>query len=51
MIAFEVNTRGKPILNRVAEALELLQDLEDLDYVLVEDWLVSKEQAQAWGRR
>jgi carbamoyltransferase len=50
LINTSFNTRGKPILNRVAEALELLQELEDLEYVVVEDWLVSKAQAEAWGR-
>lgn len=36
------NTKGKPILNTLVEALTLLRDGEDLDYVLVEDWLFSK---------
>eukprot|EP01012_Entosiphon_sulcatum_P010441 TRINITY_DN16103_c0_g1_i1.p1 TRINITY_DN16103_c0_g1~~TRINITY_DN16103_c0_g1_i1.p1 ORF type:complete len:569 (+),score=116.20 TRINITY_DN16103_c0_g1_i1:33-1709(+) len=36
------NTKGRPIINTIAEALELLQKLDDLDYVLVEDYLFKK---------
>ena len=42
LINTSFNTRGKPILNSVAEALALLRDCEDLDYVLVEDFLFPK---------
>eukprot|EP00906_Rhabdomonas_costata_P016266 RCo023350 len=37
------NTKGKPILNSVVEALQLMRDLKELDYVLVEDYLFSRE--------
>ena len=37
------NTKGKPILNSVAEALQLMHDLKELDYVLVEEYLFSRE--------
>ena len=50
LINTSFNTRGKPILNRLSEALDLLADLKDLDYVLVEDWLVGKEKGQEWRR-
>ena len=36
------NTRGKPILNRMNEAMKMLMELEDLDYVLVDDVLFNK---------
>ena len=42
LINTSFNTKGKPILNTLEEALALLRDCEDLDYVLVEDWLFSK---------
>ena len=46
LINTSFNSRGKPILNTAAEALGLLADCDDLDYVLIEDWLFSKEQAR-----
>jgi predicted NodU family carbamoyl transferase len=42
LINTSFNTKGKPILNTLGEALDLLRDCEDLDYVLVEDWLFAK---------
>jgi predicted NodU family carbamoyl transferase len=42
LINTSFNTKGKPILNTVAEALALLRDCEDLDYVLIEDFLFAK---------
>lgn len=48
LINTSFNTRGKPILNRLSEAIDLLVDLVDLDYILVENRLVSKAQAQAY---
>ena len=47
LINTSFNSRGKPILNTLSEALELLRDCEDLDYVLVEDWLFSKSRILA----
>ena len=43
--------QGKPILNTVREALGLLRDCEDLDYVLIEDYLFAKSTAAglAWS--
>ena len=42
LINTSFNTRGKPICNTVAAALAMLDDLDDLDFVLVEDWLFAK---------
>lgn len=47
LINTSFNTRGKPILNRLSEALDLLVSLEDLDFILVGDRLVGKAQANA----
>ena len=47
LINTSFNSRGKPILNTLAEALNLLRDCEDLDYVLVEDWLFAKSSIAA----
>ena len=33
------NTHGKPIINSMREALRLLRDEPDLDYVLLDGWL------------
>jgi hypothetical protein len=43
LINTSFNTRGLPILNTCAEALELLRSSVDLDLVLVEDWLFAKD--------
>ncbi|CAE6967053.1 nolO [Symbiodinium sp. CCMP2592] len=39
LINTSFNSRGKPIVNTVAESLKMLDELADLDYVLIEDWL------------
>jgi len=46
LINTSFNSRGKPILNTAREALDLLESCKDLDYVLVEDWLFSKDLVQ-----
>merc|ERR1739848_555898 len=33
------NSKGKPIVNTVSDSLKMLDELADLDYVLIEDWL------------
>ena len=43
LINTSFNTRGRPILNTLSEALELLRSCPELDFVLVEDWLFRKE--------
>lgn len=42
LINTSFNTKGKPITNSLAESLEMLDQLPDLDYVLIEDWLFRK---------
>ena len=37
------NTHGKPIINSMREALRLLRDEVDLDYVLLEGWLFASD--------
>merc|ERR1712217_949626 len=39
LINTSFNTRGKPIVNTIKESLAMLDELPDLDYVLIEDWL------------
>merc|ERR1712151_155760 len=39
LINTSFNTRGKPIVNTIKESLHMLDNLPDLDYVLIEDWL------------
>ena len=39
LINTSFNSKGKPIVNTVEASLEMLDQLEDLDYVLIEDWL------------
>lgn len=43
------NTRGRPIINRLDEALELLWATDDLDYLYVDGWLFSKEDGGVGG--
>ena len=45
LINTSFNTRGKPICNTVKEALAMLEDLPDLDYVLIGDWLFRRQVA------
>ena len=43
LINTSFNSRGKPILNTIEEALELLdEDGSELDAVLIEDWLFER---------
>eukprot|EP00746_Dinoflagellata_sp_MGD_P078995 gnl/MRDRNA2_/MRDRNA2_31557_c0_seq1.p1 gnl/MRDRNA2_/MRDRNA2_31557_c0~~gnl/MRDRNA2_/MRDRNA2_31557_c0_seq1.p1 ORF type:complete len:681 (-),score=100.96 gnl/MRDRNA2_/MRDRNA2_31557_c0_seq1:265-2307(-) len=46
LINTSFNSKGKPITNTVEESLTLLENLEDLDYLLIEDWLFSKPKSQ-----
>merc|ERR1719265_1470714 len=42
LINTSFNTRGKPIVNTIAECLQMLDELPDLDYVVIEDWIFEK---------
>ncbi|CAE7527458.1 nolO [Symbiodinium natans] len=42
LINTSFNTKGKPIVNTVRESLRMLDDLPDLDYVVIGDWLFEK---------
>ena len=42
LINTSFNTRGRPICNTLREALQMLDEEPDLDYLLVDDWLFSK---------
>jgi carbamoyltransferase len=42
LINTSFNSKGQPIVNRISECLEMLDELMDLDYVLIEDWLFRK---------
>ena len=42
LINTSFNTKGKPIVNTIRECLQMLDDLPDLDYVVIEDWLFEK---------
>merc|ERR1712066_491239 len=42
LINTSFNSRGKPIANTVRECLAMLDELADLDYVLIEEWLFKK---------
>eukprot|EP00439_Symbiodinium_sp_Y106_P040207 s4001_g4.t3 len=39
LINTSFNSKGKPIVNTVEASLNMLDELQDLDYVLIEDWL------------
>ncbi|CAK9081519.1 3'-hydroxymethylcephem-O-carbamoyltransferase (3'-hydroxymethylcephem-O-CASE) (CCT) [Durusdinium trenchii] len=39
LINTSFNSKGRPIANTVKESLDMLRELSDLDYVLIEDWL------------
>ncbi|CAK9050006.1 unnamed protein product [Durusdinium trenchii] len=42
LINTSFNTKGKPIVNTVKESLRMLDELPDLDFLIVEDWLFRK---------
>lgn len=42
LINTSFNTKGKPIVNRISECLSMLDDLPDLDFVVIEDWIFRK---------
>ena len=37
---------GRPLLNTAAEALAMLCERPELDYVLIEEWLFDKEKLE-----
>ncbi|CAE7280842.1 nodU [Symbiodinium natans] len=39
LINTSFNTKGKPIINRAEDCLKMLEEMPDLDYVLIDDWL------------
>ena len=50
LINTSFNTRGKPICNTLKEALTMLDEEPDLDYLLVDDWLFAKSATPGGGR-
>merc|ERR1712187_737834 len=42
LINTSFNTKGKPIVNTVHECLSMLDELADLDFVVIEDWIFRK---------
>ena len=42
LINTSFNTKGKPIVNTVRDSLKMLDELPELDFVLIEDWLFEK---------
>merc|ERR1712129_525383 len=44
LINTSFNSKGKPIVNTVRACLQMLDELADLDYVLIEDWLFQAPQ-------
>jgi len=50
LINTSFNTRGKPICNTLKEALTMLDEEPDLDYLLVDDWLFAKPGTPRGGR-
>ena len=42
LINTSFNTKGKPIVNRAVEALEMLRDDAELDAVVIGEWLFTK---------
>eukprot|EP00928_Gymnodinium_smaydae_P055080 TRINITY_DN38702_c0_g1_i1.p1 TRINITY_DN38702_c0_g1~~TRINITY_DN38702_c0_g1_i1.p1 ORF type:complete len:645 (-),score=127.58 TRINITY_DN38702_c0_g1_i1:19-1953(-) len=42
LINTSFNSKGKPIANTVLACLQMLDELPDLDFVLIEDWLFRK---------
>jgi len=51
LINTSFNTKGKPIINTVRESLKALDELPDLDFVLIEDWLFAKRRRSLFGQR
>jgi predicted NodU family carbamoyl transferase len=47
LINTSFNTHGAPLINEAREGLRLLATESDLDYVLLENWLFSKETLKA----
>ncbi|CAK9089122.1 Decarbamoylnovobiocin carbamoyltransferase (Novobiocin biosynthesis protein N) [Durusdinium trenchii] len=47
LINTSFNSKGKPIVNTVKECLKMLDELEDLDFVLIEDWLFRSERKKS----
>merc|ERR1711862_606139 len=47
LINTSFNTKGQPLVNRLSECLQMLDELPDLSAVLVEDWLFVKNQPQS----
>merc|ERR1719356_428467 len=39
LINTSLNSKGRPITNRVSECLQMLREIPDLDYLLIENWL------------
>ena len=46
LINTSLNTKGKPITNRARECLRMLDELPDLDYLVINDWLFRKEEGR-----
>jgi len=42
LINTSFNTKGKPIVNTVRECLQMLDELVDLDFLVIEDWIFRK---------
>eukprot|EP00933_Yihiella_yeosuensis_P024557 TRINITY_DN19043_c0_g1_i1.p1 TRINITY_DN19043_c0_g1~~TRINITY_DN19043_c0_g1_i1.p1 ORF type:complete len:291 (-),score=45.35 TRINITY_DN19043_c0_g1_i1:35-907(-) len=45
LINTSFNTKGKPIVNTIRECLKMLDELQDLDFVVIEDWIFSKKKS------
>jgi carbamoyltransferase len=41
------NTKGKPIVNRAIEVLDMLRDDSELDAVIIDEWLFTKQSVLA----
>lgn len=42
LINTSFNTKGKPIVNTIKECISMLDNLPDLDFVVIEDWIFRK---------
>ncbi|CAE7571133.1 unnamed protein product [Symbiodinium necroappetens] len=47
LINTSFNSKGKPIVNRARECLKMLDELPDLDFVLIEDYLFAKRRPRS----